>query len=586
MNYGETFAAVLILAVAVGCGGGSGSTTNPSGLSVILSSNTTSVYQNQSAATITVLLTRTGTTGNVTLTVQGAPPSVSTDIQSPNAGNSGTVRFTALPAPNPGSNPNLGSFTVTISASDGVVSGSATTPLTVGAYVNVTPTIDGPMQLAMSTSFQPAEWDYQLFQNLPAVAVPLSALNPSHIRLQPISQGVPQTGPTTWDFTVVDAITQPVLKAGDQKPEFQIAVAPTFMNGIATFDTDFATYASQLVRYYNKGGFDVAGTHYQSPSVDSISWWGVFNEPNYNNFDSVAYTQLYNTVVPAMQTVDPSIRFVAVELGDFPGEANTFLPAFVSGVTAQVDVLATHFYSTCNQKDSDQKLFNTVPGFASEVQDIYAQLRTNPALSTVPVWVTENNVNADFDKGGGMSACNSGQAFVRDQRGSSAFFAAWRPYVFSQLGKASAAALYQWVYAGDTQYGEIDDSTGNPRLSYWVDYWLQHKFPAPPGTALLQADATDDAELETLAAQNSDGSVVVMVANHALSATTDNNGPGAPRGVLIDVTQLPGPFQTAKVLTIDATTNLTNGPTETTVGLAAQIPVTLNGYGVAFLTLK
>lgn len=175
---------------------------------------------------------------------------------------------------------------------------------------------------------------------------------------------------------------------------------------------------------------------------------------------------------------------------------------------------------------------------------------------------------------------------VADPRGSSAFFAAWRPYVPSQLGRANAAALYQWVYADNNQFGEIDNTTGNPRLSYWVDYWLQHKFPAPPGTTLLEDLATDDPELETLAVQNSDGSTVVMIANHALNATTDNNGPGAPRSVLIDVSALPTAFQTARLLTIDANTNLTTGPTETSVGLGPQIPITFNGYGVAFLTLK
>jgi hypothetical protein len=159
-----------------------------------------------------------------------------------------------------------------------------------------------------------------------------------------------------------------------------------------------------------------------------------------------------------MQAVDSSIKFVAVELGDSSGEAHTFLPPFISGVTAQVDVLATHFYSSCNQKDSDEQVFSTVPEFASEVENIYLQLGSSgkPGLMTIPVWVTENNVNADFDKGGGISACN-GTAFVTDQRGSWAFFAAWRPYVFSKLGTASAAARSQWVYAGDAQYGEIDD---------------------------------------------------------------------------------------------------------------------------------
>lgn len=576
------FTVLVLVAVMAGCGAGGGGSPNTSGLSIILSSGTTSVYQNQSSATFNVLLTRTGTTGNVTLTVQGAPASVSTQIQNPGMGNSGSVVFTALAPTNP---PNLGNFTVTIKASDGVVSGSATTPLSVGAYAQITSNVISPFQLAMSTSFQPAEWDYQLFTNHPGVTAPLNNLQASHIRLQPISQGVPQTGPTTWDFTVVDGITQPVLGVGDQKPEFQIAVAPAFMNGSPTFDADFAAYSAQLVRYYNKGGFDVGTTHYQSASVDPIKWWGIFNEPNYNNFDPAQYTTLYNTVVPAMKAVDSTIKFVAVELGDFPGEAHTFLPTFVANVgTTQVDVVATHFYSSCNQKDSDQQVFSTVPGFATEVASIYQELGSNPALQNVPVWVTENNVNADFDKGGGISACN-GTAFVIDPRGSSAFFAAWRPYVFSQLGKANATALYQWVYADNAQFGEIDSQTGNLRLSYWVDYTLQHKFPT--ASTLLDYSATDDAEIETLAVQNLDGSVVVMVANHALNATTDNNGPGAPRSVLVDVSALtlPSP-QSASVLTIDANTNVSTGPVENAVAAGPQIPVNFNGYGVAFITLK
>jgi hypothetical protein len=586
MKHGKIIAIVLLTGICVACGaGGSGSTSTPPGISVVLSSGTTSVYQNQSSAPVTVLLTRTGTTGNVKLSLQGVPPSVTTQIQDPGSSNSGMVTFTALPAPAPGANPSLGDFTVAITASDGSVSGSATTPLTVGAFVQVLDNPQGPMQLAMSTSFQPAEWNYQLFPQHPLVATPLNNLQPSHIRLPPISQGVPETAQDVWDFTKVDGITQPVLNVGDAKPEFQIAVAPSFMNGSPTFNTDFATYAAQLVKYYNKGGFNVGTSHFQSPSVDPIAWWGIFNEPNLNNLDPTAYTQLYNTVVPTMQALDPSIKFVAVELGDTPGEAQNFLPTVVSNVTAQVDVMATHFYSTCNQKDTDQQVFSTVPGFAAEVQAIYGQLIKNPALAAVPVWVTENNVNADFDKGGGISACN-GTTFVADPRGSSAFFAAWRPYVPSQLGRANAAALYQWVYADNNQFGEIDNTTGNPRLSYWVDYWLQHKFPAPPGTTLLEDLATDDPELETLAVQNSDGSTVVMIANHALNATTDNNGPGAPRSVLIDVSALPTAFQTARLLTIDANTNLTTGPTETSVGLGPQIPITFNGYGVAFLTLK
>jgi hypothetical protein len=44
---------------------------------------------------------------------------------------------------------------------------------------------------------------------------------------------------------------------------------------------------------------------------------------------------------------------------------------------------------------------------------------------------------------------------------------------------------------------------------------------------LLQYTSTNDAELETLPVVNGDGSVVIMVANHAVNASGDHNGPGS-----------------------------------------------------------
>jgi len=175
--------------------------------------------------------------------------------------------------------------------------------------------------------------------------------------------------------------------------------------------------------------------------------------------------------------------------------------------------------------------------------------------------------------------------FVDDVRGSSAFFAAWRPYVFSQFGKAGVQALYHWDYGADQQYGEVDYNTGAVQLSYWVDYWLGQEFPPASGAQLLQYTATDDAELETLPVINGDGSVVVMVANHAVNAASDNNGPGAARSVQVDISAL-GAFSSGSLVTIDNSTNVGTGPVAAGVTPGAQMTMTLNGYGVAFLTLK
>jgi len=476
--------------------------------------------------------------------------------------------------------------------------------------VTVSSTKSQTLNLAMSTSFQPAEWDYQFFTNHPTATGPLGSLNPAHVRIQAISQAVPQTT-TGWSFSMLDDIVQPVLSVGDHSPEFQVAVAPSFMYlpntkqfTDGTFAT-FGTYAANLVSYYNGPGIPnpSGGANLISPVANSypIKYWGIHNEPNINGFGKGVggnttdpytpsdYVTLYNTVVPKMQAANPDpshpLTFVAVELADFGTWENDFLPPFVSGVTAHVDVVATHFYSTCNQSDTDQVVFNTIPNFAAGVKNIYSILQKNPMLVNVPVWITENNVNADFQGANGFSTCNPTQKFVDDTRGSSAFFAAWRPYLFSQVGQAGAEALYHWDFAADAQYGELDDQTGNYRLSYWVDKALQQYFPNPPGGDILQLTNSDNTNVEALAVKNADGSVVVMVANHAVNSIGDNNGTGSPREVTVDVSAL-GNFSSGTELTIDANTSVTNGPTAQNVTFAPQMTFTMNGYGVVFLKLQ
>lgn len=460
-----------------------------------------------------------------------------------------------------------------------------------GIAVTVSNNSAGPFSVAMSTSFQPAEWDYQFFANFPAATTPLGNLLSQHVRLQPVSQGVPQKADQSWDFTMLNAILDPVVGVSDKSPELQLATAPAWMDNsggslLTTHFSDFAAYSADMVSYYNTttGFRDANGVNHVHSALTPITYWGIFNEPNFNNINSTQYTLLYNMTVPAMQAIDPSIKFAAVELGDYDGLAQTYLPAFVNGVSAHVDVLATHFYSTCNQSDSDSKLFSTIPGFVFEVKTIYSLLGTNPSLTNVSVWVTENNVNADFDKGGGISACN-GNAFVADPRGSSAFFAAWRPYVFSQLGKTGVRALYHWAFNGDKQYGEFNDSSGNLQLSYWVDYYLARMFPSAAGSNLLEFTSADNSDIEVLPVRNGDGSTVVMISDYAVANSSDNNGVGVARTVSLNVSAL-GAFSTASLMVIDANTNVATGPTATSVVPTSPITITLGGYGVAFLKLQ
>ena len=74
------------------------------------------------------------------------------------------------------------------------------------------------------------------------------------------------------------------------------------------------------MRYYNTGGFTWGGQHFQSPSSNPITWWAIFNEPNLNGLTAAQYVQLYNTLVPAMLAVDPTLKFSALELSDYAGQ--------------------------------------------------------------------------------------------------------------------------------------------------------------------------------------------------------------------------------------------------------------------------
>jgi uncharacterized protein (TIGR03437 family) len=462
--------------------------------------------------------------------------------------------------------------------------------------------INGRLQVAMSTAFQLASWSYQFFNQTPAALPALGALQPQHTRVQLVPGSDPLTNPGVWDFSQIDPVLAPIQSSGDHSPEFQIAGAPAFMDGSngyllpASFG-DFASMSANLVRYYNTGGFDIGGTHFQSPSPYPVTWWGIFNEPNGNGLTAQDYVDLYNTMVPAMAQADPSIKFAAIELSDWGQAAESFLPTFVSNVAAPVDVVATHFYSTCNQQDTDETIFPTVLNFASEVSYIYSQLATQPNLAAVPVWVTENNVNADYALATGLSACN-GTTFVLDPRGTSPFFAAWRSLVFELLGQVGAQALYHWDFSSNAQYGETD-SSGNPYLSYWVDYYLSHWLPSPPGQDILQTSSSGcclwitDAgnglmlglDTHTLALRNPDGSVVILMSNHAVERYTDNNGPGASRTFALDLSAL-GAFTSATLVTLDATTPLVGGPALQSLAPSSQMQVTLPGYGAALLRLS
>jgi hypothetical protein len=267
-----------------------------------------------------ITATVTGNSGPVTLAVGGVPSGTLSQVVEPGSSGSGAITLTSsalTPA---------GSYSLKVTADDGGSAASQNLIVVVavsgvvGSTVDQTQGVNGKLQQFMSTSFQPAEWDYQYFQNQAALEpAQLNQLSPQHIRLQGLSQAVPMksnTGAATdWDFSKLDAVVQPVLSAADHSPEFQIAVAPAFMdNAQGTFDIanhlqDFANYSADLVRYYNGPGFDWGGQHFESPSLLSANPHKSPGGPSSTSTTSTASPRpsTSSSITPWCQRCSPSI---------------------------------------------------------------------------------------------------------------------------------------------------------------------------------------------------------------------------------------------------------------------------------------
>jgi len=548
-----------------------------------------------------------GNTGSISVTASNLPIGLTASFVQPGAGTTGTVTFTTSSVP-----AAAGVYAVTLTATDGTATGTATVNVTVGVVltlVNVTNTAignAGHLQQFMSTGFQPSTYNNGFFTAFPGTSN-LTALNSEHLRLQPVTGALPWLANSSpqaasdWNFTGLDTTVQPVLGIDDNSPIFQIAQAPAFLsNSSGEFiynSTNLAlltTYAQNLVRYYNAGGFTWGGQHFQSANASHITWWAIFNEPNLNGLTAAQYVTIYNTLVPAMLAVDPTLKFVALELSDYAGQPQLYLPQLVlpgasGGLNAPVNAMATHFYGTCKQATTDAALFSGIAQFVSDVQYFRTELATRSDLAGVPVWVTENNVNSDYPLTNGYSACTPTVLYVLDPRGTSAFFTAYRPLTFSQLGKAGSQALYHFLYEGTQAYGEVNSGSNAKTLAYWTDYSIERTFPwngNSAGSVLYKTTTTEPlATVDVMATLNADNSVSLMVTNYATASPTDDNGSGAARTVYVNLSAL-GLFSTATETDLNAETSLTTGPTSTTYTPTSTLTLNFAGYGSSMIVLK
>ena len=329
----------------------------------------------------------------------------------------------------------------------------------VGTTPDPTLGIDGGLQEVATTAFQPASFQTHI-PNPPLLA----ALHPPHPLVQIYQPTMLPDG--EWDSGMLcDDFVRTLETVSTEGPELQISSAPLFPQALdptkTQFDfsqpanvTLFADYCRNLVLYYNRGGFSYNGQDVVNPANTAlhVTWWGILGDFNNGDPTRTVYPNVYNQAVAEMLDADTTIKISALEFTDNNTDETPtdylsgFLrPADDGGVNKQVDAVSLHMYATHLQGVPDSALLLTVPAFGLDVASVRSMFHSQRQLDP-PVWITQSNVNANVPTDAGLSKSSSERFDVNDVQGTTAFYAAWAPYMFSQLGQNGAAAFTHWNY--------------------------------------------------------------------------------------------------------------------------------------------
>jgi hypothetical protein len=401
----------------------------------------------------------------------------------------------------------------------------------------------------------------------------------------------------SWSFAELNSMVNDVDAAGTT-PILNVRYAPDWMwtcrtpfdGGSAgqgglrdrTYKT-FASYMARLVSYYNRGKMTTeSGAVITNPAGTTrrIPYWELWNEPDLANedpchtanwdppFTPSSYVQMWNVVAPAMRAVDSTIKLIGPtvanpdEQGYAPGD--DYLGALATTGLPRPSVLSFHAYGYWDNTATDKVIWDGdgagccggIPELAFGLKDLHARF---PA---VPVYVTEDNVNADW--GDDPSA-----------RPWTAFGAAWGASYFRALVLGGAALAHQYAFVNSLQFGLVNPSTGAKLLPWWRDQLLVRAFPA--GSTIVSATSSVSG-IEALAVKRPNGTLAVLVIDRQVNGSTTKGGPGVAATVTVK-----GLSGSLTVRQIDKTTSAATGPVARTLGAVGSTTLTFPGYGMAVI---
>jgi len=443
----------------------------------------------------------------------------------------------------------------------------------------------------------------------PSTKAKFNALHAPLVRIHAGDDGgypaLPELKQNQWSFTNLNELVNNVFDSGQVPlmnpkfaPDWQWTCTRLYTAGTVRDQTfqEYAQYLARLVDYYNNGSMTTEqGQTIVNPAGTShrIVWWEPWNEPDLNNETPCAppsgngltpqqYVTMWNAVTAAMLAKDPGLKFVGPatagsQFGSSTATGNQYVDQLMTGSNTKPSAISFHGYGYWDNTVSDKWIFdgdNSEPAAkcCGGITDLLNGIKTiRASYPSLPVWLTEVNVNADWGDD-------------PHYRPSSELAAAWWGALFQQTAPAGAGIIHQYDGVDGPQFGLIDDQTSNTYVGYHVFQLLNQAFP--PGSRILPSASSASGVL-SLAATRPDGKVSVMVVDRQLTSNTVNStcgSGGLPATVTVSLHGVTPAAVTRTQIdktSVNCTTHVATAPAPQTLNPAAPPAATLPGYGIA-----
>jgi hypothetical protein len=350
----------------------------------------------------------------------------------------------------------------------------------------------------------------------------------------------PKDGKTSWDFSLIDPMTEDFINATKghsvilnfstipqwmfktEKPvTYPADPDQVFWN--YTQGTEFrdpsmkeaAEYYKRLISWYTKGGFtDEFGKRHDSGHNYKIDYWEVLNEVDFEHeMTPETYTKFYDAVVLAMREVQPQMKFVGMALA-MPLKNPRFFEYFLNPKNHKpgvpLDMISYHFYATPKADETFESkpftFFDQAERFvdvAGYIESIRKRLSPNTQTTINELGSIDNSDFGQNDPG-----------FVHPPLPdaywnlSGAVYA----YLYAELARQGIDIAGESQLVGyPTQFPSvtmIDWKSGKPNARYWVLKLLHDNFG--PGDKLVST-STNVAGIHAQAFVTSSGGKKVLL---------------------------------------------------------------------------